>query len=236
MPPLAALLLACTGCASTPAPATVALSPAATMEDAGMVDIRSVVPDMGQDIRYFGSENFVGRQVDGYGAPDCWLKREAAEALARVETTLRESNQRLRVFDCYRPARAVAHFMRWVEDPNDLATKPRHYPDLDKSALPGVYIGRVSGHSRGATVDLTLLQCDATGNNCTPLDMGTEFDFFGARANTDSPEATPAQHRNRYLLRDAMAAQGFRNYPMEWWHYTFQPEPTPGLIYDVPIQ
>lgn len=200
-----------------------------------MVDIRSLVPDLSHDIRYFGSDNFVGAPVDGYLAPRCWLKREAAEALARVERALRERNQRLRVFDCYRPVRAVAHFMRWVEDPNDLATKSRHYPELDKAALPGVYIGRVSGHSRGATLDLTLLQCDAHGADCTPLDMGTAFDYFGARANTDSPEINAAQRRNRDLLREAMAAQGFRNYAMEWWHYTFQPEPTPGTLYDVPV-
>ncbi len=236
LPLLAALLLAGSGCMSKPAPSAPALSPAATMEEAGMLDIRSLVPDMDQDIRYFGTDNFVGRQVEGYEAPRCWLKRDVAEALARVERALRERNQRLRVFDCYRPARAVAHFMRWVEDPNDLATKARHYPDLEKSALPGVYIGRVSGHSRGATLDLTLLQCDLQGANCNPLDMGTEFDFFGARANTDSPEASAGQRRNRNLLRDAMATQGFRNYPMEWWHYTFQPEPTPGTIYDVPIR
>lgn len=201
-----------------------------------MVDIRSLVPDLSQDIRYFGSNNFVGASVDGYLAPRCWLKREVAKALARVEMSLRERNLRLQVFDCYRPVRAVAHFMRWVEDPNDLATKARHYPQLDKSALPGVYIGRVSGHSRGATLDLTVLQCDGLGLDCKPLDMGTEFDYFGSRANTESPEVDATHRRNRHLLREAMAAQGFRNYPMEWWHYTLQPEPTPLLQYDVPIQ
>ena len=232
---LAAVLLATVGCASIAKQPAPVLSPAATMQEAGMVDIRSLVPDIAQDIKYFGSDNFVGAPVDGYEAPRCYLKREAAEALARVEASLRERHQRLRIYDCYRPTRAVAHFMRWVEDAGDQKTKPRHYPDLDKSELPGVYIGRVSGHSRGATLDLALLQCDGRDADCRPLDMGTEFDFFGTLANTDSPAATPAQRANRRLLRDAMAAQGFRNYPMEWWHYTFQPEPTPGLLYDVPV-
>ena len=200
-----------------------------------MVDLRSLVPDIAQDIRYFGSDNFVGAPVDGYEAPRCYLKREAAEALARIERSLRERHQRLRLYDCYRPARAVAHFMRWAADPADLKTKPAHYPDLDKPALLGEYIAPVSGHSRGATLDLTLLQCDGRGADCRPLDMGTTFDFFGTRANTDTAEVTAAQRANRHLLRDAMAAQGFRNYPMEWWHYTFQPEPTPGLLYDVPV-
>lgn len=230
---IAAIVLAACGCASTAdAPA---LSPATTMSEAGMVDIRSLVPDMAQDIRYFGTDNFVGTRVDGYEAPRCWLKREAAEALARVEQSLRQQHRRLRVFDCYRPARAVAHFMRWANDPADLKTKPSHYPDLDKPQLLGGYIAPVSGHSRGATLDLTLLQCDAADADCRPLDMGTGFDFFGTRAHTDSPEATDAQRANRRLLREAMEAQGFRNYPMEWWHYTFQPEPSPRTLYDVPV-
>jgi D-alanyl-D-alanine dipeptidase len=233
LPLLAAIALA--ACATAPKPAAPVLSPATSMAEAGMVDLRALVPDLSHDIRYFGSENFVGAPVDGYLAPRCWLKREAAQALARVEASLRQRHQRLRVFDCYRPARAVAHFMRWVEDPNDLATKPRFYPDLDKSQLPGVYIGRVSGHSRGATVDLTVLQCDREGADCRPLDMGTEFDFFGGRANTDSPLASAAQRNNRHALREAMAAQGFHNYAMEWWHYTYRPEPTPTTLYDVPV-
>lgn len=216
----------------TPAPT---LSPARTMAEAGMVDIRSLVPDMSQEIAYAGSDNFVGAPVDGYEAPRCWLRREAAEALARVERTLRGRNQRLRIFDCYRPARAVAHFMRWVADAADQRTKAKHYPGLDKSQLTGGYIAPVSGHSRGGTVDLTLLQCDAHGADCRPLDMGTGFDFFGTRAHTDSPEATPEQRANRQLLVEAMAAEGFRNYPMEWWHYTLQPEPTPHTLYDVPV-
>ena len=230
---LAALLVAC-GCAST---ADVPqLSPSGTMDEAGMVDVRSLVPDIAQDIRYFGSDNFVGAPVDGYEAPRCFLKREAAEALARVERRLRERDQRLRLYDCYRPARAVAHFMRWASDPGDLKTKATHYPDFDKPQLLGEYIAPVSGHSRGATLDLTLLQCDVDGIRCEALDMGTDFDFFGTRANTDSPEVSAAQRANRRRLRAEMLAEGFHNYPMEWWHYTFKPEPTPGRLYDVPVR
>jgi CubicO group peptidase (beta-lactamase class C family) len=242
----AALLLALgSGCAAGPragAPAPQAasaagptLSPATTMGEAGMIDIRSLVPDMSQQIAYAGSDNFVGAPVDGYEAPRCWLRHDAAEALARVERSLRARHQRLRIFDCYRPARAVAHFMRWVADASDQRTKAAHYPGLDKSQLTGGYIAPVSGHSRGGTVDLTLLQCDAQDADCRPLDMGTGFDWFAPLANTDSPEATPAQRANRHVLLDAMAAQGFRNYPMEWWHYTLQPEPTPRVLYDVPV-
>jgi D-alanyl-D-alanine dipeptidase len=130
----------------------------------------------------------------------------------------------------------VKHFVRWAADLSDQRTKAAHYPDLDKSKLLGDYIAPVSGHSRGATVDLTLLQCDASDTHCAPLDMGTGFDFFGPLANTDSPQATPSQHANRALLRDAMEHGGFRNYPMEWWHYTLTPGPATDTIYDVPVQ
>lgn len=212
------------------------LSPATTMDEAGMVDIRAFAPDIAHDIKYAGSDNFVGAPVDGYAAPRCFVKQQVAQALAQVERDLRAQGMRLRLFDCYRPARAVAHFMRWVQDPADQRTKARHYPDLDKPALLDGYIAESSGHSRGATIDLTVLRCTGDAEaDCTPLDMGTGFDYFGTRANTDSPEATATQRANRDVLRKAMSARGFANYPLEWWHYTFKPEPTPGSLYDVPI-
>ncbi len=230
---LLAALLACV--APLHAGEAPVLSPARSMDEAGLVDIRTLVPDLSQEIRYAGSHNFVGVPIDGYLAPRCWLKREVAQALARVEASLRKQHQRLRVYDCYRPARAVAQFVRWMDDPTDLRTKAEFYPDLDKPQLRGVYIAPVSGHSRGGTVDLTLLQCDAQGAACTPLDMGTAFDFFGTRANTDSPEASAAQRANRHRLRDAMAAEGFANLPEEWWHFRLDPEPSPDRYYDVPV-
>ena len=212
------------------------LSPVTTAQQAGLVDIRQLAPDIAEDIKYAGSDNFVGTPVDGYLAPKCLLLKPAAEALARVEHDLRAQHQHLKLFDCYRPARAVQHFVRWAGDLSDQRTKPAHYPALDKSKLLGDYIAPVSGHSRGATVDLTLMQCDDADTHCTPLDMGTDFDYFGTLANTDSPEATAAQHANRDVLRHAMEREGFRNYAMEWWHYTLNPEPTPGTIYDVPVK
>ncbi len=211
------------------------LSDATTMEQAGMVDIRSLVPDVSQEIAYFGSENFVGAPVNGYAAPRCWLKRDVAQALGKVEAALRQNHQRLRIFDCYRPARAVAHFMRWLDDESDVRTKPTFYPSLEKQQLRGDYIAPQSGHSRGATVDLTLLQCDDHDAACTPLDMGTPFDFFDTRANTDSPNVTVQQRANRKALLQAMAAQGFANYPEEWWHYRLDPEADPLTYYDIPV-
>lgn len=225
------LLAGCAGRATTPM-----TSPAATAAEAGLVDIATLVPDIALEIRYAGSNNFVGAPVDGYRAPKCLLLKPVAQALQRVEVELRTHHQRLKLFDCYRPARAVRHFVRWAEDLPDQRTKPHYYPNLDKRALLGDYIAPVSGHSRGATLDLTLLQCDDGDAHCQPLDMGTDFDFFDPRANTASPDVTPMQRDNRERLRAAMALQGFRNYPLEWWHYTHVPEPTPGLLYDVPVR
>ena len=210
------------------------VSAAATPAEADLVDIATLVPDIALDIRYAGADNFVGAPVDGYRAPKCYLRTAAAQALARVEAGLRRDGLRLKLFDCYRPARAVAHFVRWAGDLDDQRTKDAFYPDLDKRLLLGDYIASVSGHSRGFTTDLTLQRCDANG--CTELDMGTPFDFFDPRANTDSPAATPAQRANRDRLRTAMRDGGFANYPLEWWHFTLDPLPQPAPLHDVPVE
>ena len=229
--------IACLSIASRAhASAQPTLSPATTAAQADLVDIRSLVPDMAEDIKYAGSDNFVGRPVDGYRAARCYLLRPVAEALARVEHDLRRQHLRLKLFDCYRPARAVADFVHWAHDLSDQRTKAAHYPLIDKSQLLGTYIASVSGHSRGATMDLTLMQCNAHDGHCRPLDMGTHFDYFGTLAHTDATEATAIQHANRLRLRAAMQREGFVNYSMEWWHYTLEPEPTPHTIYDVPIE
>lgn len=210
------------------------LSPATTAAAAGMTNVRTLVPDIDEDIHYASADNFTGAVVDGYQAPACYLRTTAAEALARVESTLRAQGYRLRLWDCYRPARAVAAFVRWAGDLSDTRTKAAHYPNLDKSKLLGEYIAPVSGHSRGATVDLTLLHC--AGATCQPLDTGTDFDFFDPRAHTDDPGISPAQRANRRRLLDAMAAEGFVNYAPEWWHYSLPSAAVPDLIYDVPVR
>ena len=208
-----------------------AVSSATTAEQAGLVDVSTLIPDITLDMRYAGEQNFLGVKVDGYNAARCLLLEPAARALAQVEAELRTQNHRLRIYDCYRPARAVTHFVRWVQDPNDQRTKPAHYPNLDKSALLGEYIAPVSGHSRGATIDLTLMDCHS--GSCMPLDMGTGFDFFDPRANTDAPDISPAQRANRQQLLAAMQRHGFSNYPMEWWHYTLPVDSK--TLFDVPI-
>lgn len=211
------------------------LSPATDAAAAGMVDLRELVPDLAQEIRYASNDNFVGRPVEGYGASRCYLLRPAAQALQRVELALRREGLRLKVYDCYRPARAVRDFVVWAGDLHDQSSKSAYYPNLDKSVLLGDYISPTSGHSRGSTLDLTLLRCDSD-DACAPLDMGTSFDYFDVSAHTDWAGATAVQRGNRQRLRAAMAREGFANYPLEWWHYTYKPEPSPDTAYDFPIR
>jgi len=228
---VALVMLASAGCASSP---QMAVAPATTPEAAGLVDLRTLVPDIDLDMRYAGNNNFTGARVDGYGGPRCYLLEPAAQAIQRAETALRTQGYRLRIFDCYRPARAVRSFVAWANNADE-SSKPRFYPALEKRDLLGGYISPTSGHSRGATIDLTLMRCNASGV-CAPLDMGTDFDFFDPLAHTDSPRVTPEQRASRDRLRDAMQRAGLRNYPMEWWHFTLDPEPAPKMFFDVPIE
>lgn len=244
-PMLATLLcvaVVCAACAATAPPRSptagapaVQVSAARDPAAAGMVDMALQAPTLRVDMRYAGSDNFVGAPVPGYEAARCYLLAPVAAALARVQAAVQADGMSLVVFDCYRPVRAVRHFVAWAGDAADQRTKAAYYPRLDKSQLLGDYIAESSGHSRGATVDVGLLQCGA-GGACEPLDMGTGFDVFDPRANTGSPEITAAQRANRQRLLQAMRAQGFENYALEWWHYTLRPEPAPQVAYDFPVR
>ncbi len=228
---IALLLFAATSAIAADAPQ---VSPARDAAAAGMVDVATLAPDIEVGMRYLGADNFTGAPVPGYEANRCYLLRPAAEALARVQASLRGTGLRLRIFDCYRPVRAVHAFVAWAAAADDPASKARYYPDLDKSALVPDYIADRSGHSRGATVDLTLLACEAGA--CTPLDMGTDFDLFGPAAHTEAP-GLPAQVRdNRRRLVEAMQQAGFVNYPLEWWHFSLRPEPDPATAYDFRVR
>ncbi|AVQ00088.1 hypothetical protein C7S18_11530 [Ahniella affigens] len=217
-------------CTHRSKPVTPALTP--------LVDVQSLVPDLHVDMRYFGTNNFVGTRIDGYEANKCLLQAPVANALAAVERRLRAESKRLLIFDCYRPKRAVAHFMRWARDLDDQATKPAYYPNLDKSVLVPDYIAEQSGHSRADTVDLAIMTCQSVDdiNTCTMLDFGTPFDFFDPLANTDSDKVSAQSRTNRQALVDAMAAAGFRNYPLEWWHFTLNDPEHPGPARDEPVQ
>jgi len=215
------------------------------------VYLRDVAPTIQQDMRYAGPDNFTGKPVPGYEAPECVLVRQAAEALKTVQADLKPNGLSLRVYDCYRPTEAVAAFVAWAKEPSNRQAKETHYPNLRKTVLFPNYIATRSGHSRGATVDLTLAPigaadtpaqegtCTAPQESIAPdgsLAMGTTFDCFDVKANTKASGLTPLEIKNRALLRDAMQARGFKTYPFEWWHYTFEPEPYPDTYFDFPIQ
>jgi D-alanyl-D-alanine dipeptidase len=199
----------------------------------GFVDAADVVPGLIVEARYFGTHNFVGRRIDGYEAEKCLLARPAAAALAEVQRDLASQGLGLKAFDCYRPARAVAHFVRWARDTGDQARKAEFYPEVDKRILfANGYISARSGHSRGSTIDLTLVRL-ADGRE---LDMGTPFDFFGMQSGLRSRSITPAAQANRKILAGAMQRRGFRAYEKEWWHYTLRGEPYPDSYFDFPVR
>jgi zinc D-Ala-D-Ala dipeptidase len=196
------------------------------------VDAASIVPVLMADIRYAGSHNFTGRPIDGYEASRCLLTREAANALAEVARDLSSRGLYVKVFDCYRPARAVANFVRWARDIGDTAAKAEFYPNVDKRTLfRDGYIASHSGHSRGSTIDMTLARDDGH-----ELDMGTPFDFFSPKSWTADSSLTAEQHDNRMLLTAAMRRHGFRGYDKEWWHFTLRGEPFPETFFDFPVK
>lgn len=204
---------------------------AGTLPD-GFIDITAAIPDATLDIRYYGTENFVGRPIDGYEAPRCILTTSAAQALANVQDQLAPFGLGIKVFDCYRPTLAVAHFVRWAADLEDTLRKAEYYPDVDKENLFELgYIAERSGHSRGSTVDLTLID-KATG---VELDMGTGFDMFSTFSWPTEPSLTAQQRANRMLLQTIMVANGFKPYDQEWWHFTLVDEPFPETYFDFPI-
>lgn len=195
------------------------------------VDAATVIPGLVVDMRYFGARNFVGARVDGYEAPVCVLSQQAATALAAVQRDLGSRGLGLKVFDCYRPARGVRHFVRWARD-GDNSTKAEFYPHVAKGNLfREGYIASRSGHSRGSTVDLTLVRLPGHDE----LDMGTPFDFLSPQSGQHGRVSADAR-ANRKLLADAMRARGFIPYDKEWWHFTLRNEPFPNSYFDFPVR
>ena len=237
-----------------------AVTPANAQPDASapadFVALQDVDPTILQEIRYFTAHNFTGDPVEGYLAPMCILTRPAAEALARAQQDFAERGYTLKVYDCYRPQRAVDDFVTWAEDVDDRRMMAEFYPRVDKSVLfDDGYIAQRSGHSRGSTIDLTLVALPAITTptyvsgqplvDCTApqslrfadnsIDMGTGFDCFDPLAHTMNPLIEGDEHKNRLLLSEGLARQGFVNYDKEWWHFTYQPEPYPDTFFDFPI-
>ncbi len=197
------------------------------------VDASTLVPNLVIDMRYLGSDNFVGKPIDGYEKPVCYLTREAATALADVARDLAPQGLAVKAFDCYRPVRAVAHFARWARDLRDEARKADYYPQVEKRNLfRDGYIAARSGHSRGSTLDMTLVRRDGGKE----LDMGTPFDFFSSRSAPSDKTVSAEAQSNRRLLADAMRRRGFMPYSKEWWHFTLRNEPFPNTFFDFPVR
>lgn len=191
------------------------------------VDVAEIAPQIVVDMRYAGANNFVGEKIAAYRRPKCLLSPPAAAAVAAAHQDLATMGLRLRVFDCYRPQRAVDHFIRWSKDEKDQATKSAYYPSIEKSALfQEGYIAEKSGHSRGSTIDVTI----------DGLDMGSPYDFFDPVSHTAAPAVSPQARANRLLLKRSMEARGFRNYDKEWWHFTLEHEPYTDQYFDVPVK
>ena len=189
------------------------------------------VPGIVQEIRYFSTYNFVGDRIDGYEEPIALLTKDAARALKVASNQANVMGCRLKVFDAYRPARAVHHFVLWGIEDLDQRMKPFFYPELEKQALFQLgYIASKSSHCRGSTIDLTLLDM-STGKE---LDMGSPFDYFSERSHPDSREVTPEQYENRMRLQKLMTDNGFLPIDCEWWHFTLADEPFPDTYFEFP--
>ena len=198
----------------------------------GFVSVGKAVPDVLLDIRYYSSFNFIGERIDGYEEPAALMAREAARALKAVSDEAKGLGFRLKIFDAYRPQKAVDHFVRWAKDPADIRMKQYFYPDLEKKdIIPRHYIAEHSGHSRGGTVDLTLFDMASQRD----LDMGGTFDFFGERSHPDYAGVSESQYENRMLLQRLMVKHGFRPLDSEWWHFTLENEPWPDTYFTFPV-
>ncbi len=201
-------------------------------DSSDFVALAEYVPSIVQEIRYYSTYNFVGDRIDGYEEPVALITKEAARALKGVANELNAMGYRLKVFDAYRPARAVRHFVFWGIEDLDLRMKPFFYPQLEKQELfQKGYIAKESSHSRGSTVDLTLLDM-ATGKE---VDMGSPFDLFDPLSHPDSTAVTQEQYDNRMLLQNVMVRNGFEPMDCEWWHFTLRDEPFPDTYFDFPV-
>lgn len=201
-------------------------------EAEGFVLVTDVIPDAILEIRYYTDYNFVGEQIDGYEEPVALLTKEAAEALKAANDDLEEQGYCIKIYDAYRPQSAVDDFVDWANDTSDTKMQEYFYPEVNKANLFSEgYIAYHSGHSRGSTVDLTIVD-KATGED---VDMGGTFDYFGQVSHPDYTGITDEQYANRMILRDAMTSHGFKAITTEWWHFTLQNEPYPNTYFNFPV-
>ena len=200
-------------------------------DKSNFVPIYTVIDDAAYDIRYYSSNNFTGNKINGYKAPVAYMTKESLKALTLAAEDLRQQGYRLLIWDTYRPQKAVDNFVEWINNPNDAGDKT-FYPKLKKSKLvKGGYIAEKSGHTRGSTVDLTLIKKDGSF-----VDMGGTFDLFSEISHPDYKKLTKEQKQNRKILYDAMIKAGFQGIDSEWWHFTLKNEPYPDTYFDFDVE
>ena len=215
--------------------ATACLAPAwadtVSTDKTDFAEISTVIDDVAYDIRYYSPNNFTGNKINGYKAPRAYLTKEALAGLAQAAADLRAQGYRLLIWDAYRPQKAVDNFVAWINDPNDPGDKT-FYPTLEKSnLLAGNYIMAKSGHTRGSTVDLTIIKKDGGF-----VDMGGTFDLFSEISHPDYKKITKKQKKNRQILRDAMVKAGFNPLDSEWWHFTLKDEPYKDTYFNFDVE
>jgi D-alanyl-D-alanine dipeptidase len=202
---------------------------------AGFIYLLDLIASIQLDLRYCSDDNFLGTQVDGYLCPRAILTKKAAEALVKIQAELETSGHGIKVFDAYRPQRAVDQFVRWANNSGDSSGKAEYYPNIEKSRLiPEGYLAMKSSHSRGSTLDLTIVSRGP--GQVVELDMGTQFDYFGSESWPDSNLVTPVQKANRIMLKSVMGRHGFLPLPTEWWHFTLKDEPYPDTYFDFQVE
>ena len=200
-------------------------------DKSGFAPVYTVVDDAAYDMRYYSSNNFTGNRINGYKAPIAYMTKESLKALGIAAADLRKQGYRLLIWDTYRPQKAVDNFVVWINDPADPGDKS-FYPDLKKSDLvQGGYIAEKSGHTRGSTVDLTIIKKDGSF-----VDMGGTFDLFSEISHPDYKKLTRTQKKNRKILHDAMIKAGFSGIDSEWWHFTLKNEPYPDTYFDFDVE
>ena len=197
------------------------------------VNVVKIIPDLNIELRYYSNNNFIGDTIEGYKSNTLYLTKNTANKLKLVQDELQKQNLCLKVYDGYRPQRAVNHFVRWAKQIEDTLQKAQFYPKVDKRHLfREGYIASKSGHSRGSTIDLTIID----GKTGMALDMGSPYDFFGPQSWVNFSGITDKQRANRILLQTVMNKNGFRSYSKEWWHFTLQGEPFPNTYFDFEIK
>ena len=200
-------------------------------DKSNFIPVYTVIDDAAYDMRYYSSNNFTGNRINGYKAPIAYMTKESANALSTAAKDLRKKGYRLLIWDTYRPQKAVDNFVVWINNPNDIGDKS-FYPDLKKSDLvKGGYIATKSSHTRGSTVDLTLIKTDGSF-----VDMGGTFDLFSEISHPDYKKLTRVQKKNRKILHDAMIKAGFKGIDSEWWHFTLKNEPYPDTYFNFDIE